>query len=115
MCISLYSHLPLWSFHISTKNASTKFGFHSEVIDLVNPNVSCQNLANFPINVSFAFGGLLEDKVPLVCGGYNDQFKSEFGQSKCFTVGFKEVKATLTQPRFYGAGVVISKHILCLP
>ena len=78
----------------------------------MNPNVSCQNLANFPINVSFAFGGLLEDKVPLVCGGYTDQFKSEFGQSKCFTVESKEVRATLTQPRFYRAGVVISKLML---
>jgi hypothetical protein len=42
----------------------------SEVIDLQDPSNICQNLEDYPIGVSRAVGGFLNQGDPLVCGGY---------------------------------------------
>ena len=42
-------------------------GVHSEVIDLKNPNSTCQSFANYPVAMDRAFGGLIQNDAPLVC------------------------------------------------
>ena len=40
-----------------------------EVIDLESPKTRCQTLPNFPKNANNAFGGLVFQDRPLICGG----------------------------------------------
>ena len=44
---------------------------YSEVIDLLDSDSKCQPLMDFPIQAYSATGGLLQNKKPLICGGYN--------------------------------------------
>ncbi len=41
----------------------------SEVIDIDNPNVSCQSLPDLPVQDVSAVGGLVSGNIPLICGG----------------------------------------------
>ena len=79
-------------------------GYHTEVIDLVNPNNTCTDLADFPIHIYNAVGGLISNKSSLVCGGYS---VLEGPQSKCYIIGQTEAETELIQPRQFSSSVVI--------
>ena len=57
---------------------------HSEVIDIIDPKNKCHPLKNFPIQASFATGGLLQNKAPVICGGYTGNIKDS--NLKCFII-----------------------------
>ena len=57
---------------------------HSEVIDIIDPKNKCHPLKNFPIQASFATGGLLQNEAPVICGGYTGNNKDS--NMKCFIV-----------------------------
>jgi hypothetical protein len=40
-----------------------------EIIDLSSTTTSCANLPNFPISTRATFGGLIDYKTPMLCGG----------------------------------------------
>jgi len=44
----------------------------TEVIDLADESTTCEALQDFPIQVTGASGGLLNDSQPLICGGWNE-------------------------------------------
>ena len=56
---------------------------HSEVIDLIDPKNKCHPLKNFPIQASFATGGLLQNKTPVICGGFTGNKDDNL---KCFII-----------------------------
>ena len=43
----------------------------SEIIDLNNPNVSCQQWPDYPIDVRYAVGGYINESV-ITCGGVSN-------------------------------------------
>ena len=43
----------------------------SEIIDLNNPSVTCQQWPDYPIGVHFGVGGYINDSV-IICGGYSN-------------------------------------------
>ena len=49
----------------------TIFFDDSEILDLKNPNMKCQNLAPFPIGIQGATGALVNHESAVVCGGWN--------------------------------------------
>lgn len=57
-------------------------GKHSEVIDVLNEKVICEDLARAPWGENRATGGLINER-PLICGGCCDK-KGIYG---CFTIG----------------------------
>ena len=59
--------------------------YHSEVIDLINPNNSCKSLPDFPVKINGAYGGLLNKTLPIICGGWN----VKNSKSDCYIVGKK--------------------------
>jgi hypothetical protein len=86
----------------------------SEFIDLANPLNRCQSvLADYPIDqVGGSFGGLLNDNIPLICGGYR---YSGYGKrhDDCFDIGrTAEIQLKLSEPRSYGASVVLDGQTL---
>ena len=81
-------------------------GVHSEVIDLKNPNSTCQSFENYPVAMDRAFGGLIQNDAPLVCGGFTTE-----SESKCYLVGLDEVVAELNRPRDSGASVVLQNEV----
>ena len=46
-------------------------GIHLEVIALLIPNVICDMLPDFPIEIYVAVGGLINNSLLLICGGFN--------------------------------------------
>jgi hypothetical protein len=56
-------------YFVSGKVLVTTDSVKSEVIDLEDSNNICQDLEDYPIEVSDAVGGLLNQVDPLVCGG----------------------------------------------
>ena len=43
----------------------------SEVIDILDPSLQCNDLGMYPFNAFFATGGLVAEK-PVICGGGGD-------------------------------------------
>ena len=92
-------------------------GVHSEVIDLVNPNVTCNDFPDFPIELDDAFGGLFETKFPVqgnmlaaICGGQASDLDT---QSKCYFYypsrqEWTEAEEKLLQPRSTFGSVLIN-------
>ena len=95
---------------IITTGYPRDIGIHSEVIDIVHSNITCKSLTNFPVQISQAFGGVLENNIPIVCGGWSDNYK--YAQSNCYIIGKEGIATTMSQPRFFGASAVISKDTL---
>ena len=77
-------------------------GRNSEVIDLVNPDLSCDNLEIAPDERWASVGGLLNGR-PLICGGFNgtDSFKD------CFYVERNRTyeNTSMTEIRSFAASV----------
>ena len=81
------------SFYNSAKLLVTtgyprNISYHSEVIDLINPNNSCKSLSDFPVHINGAYGGLLNKTLPIICGGWN----VKNSQSHCYIIGQKYVE-----------------------
>ena len=81
----------------------------SEVIDLMDPNMKCQALPQFPIMTSEGAGGLLPTAAnelrPVVCAGI---FSSD-----CYIVGpTNDVVAKLITERSYVSSLVLNEGIL---
>ena len=80
----------------------------SEVVDL-NQDLNCPNDAapNFPQKVQTAFGGLVQDQYPLVCGG-EDEMGSRYPYCMLLNeTGFSMV-ATMTEGTLYNKNWLVS-------
>ena len=92
-------------------------GVHSEVIDLQNPNVTCNDFPDFPIEMDNAFGGLFETMLPVqgnilavICGGQSSSIDT---QSKCYFYypsrqEWTEAEEKLLQPRSTFGSILIN-------
>ena len=79
---------------------------NSEVIDLIDPNLSCSNLESAPDERWASVGGLLNGR-PIICGGFNGthSFKD------CFTVQgnvSNQQNISMTQIRSFATSVVLT-------
>ena len=84
-------------------------GKHSEVIDLLDPDAICDPLPDYPIQVQRAIGGLIHDRLPIVCGGWNGTFGNAGYNMECYDAVSNEYLLELDQPRW----VIIPKYNLC--
>ncbi len=41
-----------------------------EIIDLSSTTTTCKNLPDYPISTRGTFGGVIDYKTPMLCGGY---------------------------------------------
>ena len=77
----------------------------SEVIDLNSEDTVCEEVGDFPLQISYAVAALLGDH-PVVCGGFN--LDTNIVSNKCYkldeTKQYTEF-ATMQKPRFY-AGII---------
>ena len=80
---------------------------NSEVLDLVNNTLSCQNLAPFAKKTYGATGGLV-DGVPLICGGYASGYSDE-----CYSItkAVTSFVTTMSSKRTYAASLVMEKKL----
>ena len=78
---------------------------NSEVIDLNSEDTVCEEVGDFPLQISGAVGALLGDH-PVVCGGFD--LVTNIVSNKCYklenTKQYTEF-ATMQKPRFY-AGII---------
>ena len=74
----------------------------TEVLDLVNPNLKCQNLPPFPRGKYGATGALVNKDYAIVCGGYEN--------NECHTIDKIQIKSLppLTTIRQYAASVAVN-------
>ena len=80
---------------------------NSEVLDLVNNTLSCQNLAPFAKRTYGATGGLV-DGVPLICGGYGSGYSDE-----CYRITKAQTSlvTTMSSQRLYAASVALENKL----
>ena len=78
------------------------------MIDLLNFENTCNDFPDFPIQINFAFGGLLKNNLPLICGGWSGNHSN----SNCYIVGDNEIVAELNLPRDSGASVILLEEVL---
>merc|ERR1712018_752931 len=57
-----------------------EFGKTTKIIDLQNDNFAC-NLPDYPIEMRSGVGGIVEDNIPFICGGWNSTYIKE-----CYTL-----------------------------
>ena len=93
---------------IITTGVPHYLGKKTEIVDLSNPKIKCDYLAEVPQR-SGSVGGLIDGK-PLICGGY----LSGHPLADCFSVdGTKfERKSFLTQQRAFAASVLLNSKTL---
>ena len=85
-------------------------GKNAEVIDLLNPEATCDNYAVLEEGVHHAFGGKVANEF-VVCGGY----LGGGGRSKnCYKVGETTPFVELIQLCYGGSSVVLSNNTLLL-
>ena len=78
-------------------------GRTSEVIDLNNPSISCNNLETAPSERWASVGGLLNGR-PIICGGFYPPFSFQ----DCFFVqGDKKQNISMTTKRSFATAVVL--------
>ena len=87
----------------------------TEVIDLEDSNVMCEDLEDFPMELEAAVGANLAS-TPIICGGYFGGTGSVHSSDKCFKYmeeGWQHF-ATMIERRDYASGIVYNKtfHIL---
>jgi hypothetical protein len=88
-----------------TTGEPTSTSIKSEVIDLVDASNICQDLEDYPIQVSGAVGGLLNQVDPLVCGGYPDT-------NVCYVVNQPGQSSEMLEERRYSASLTLnSTHL----
>ena len=101
---------------IATGDPSSN-GQRTEIIDVEDPNFKCKTIPNYPRQFYAATGGLIKDKIPFICGGYdrtygrvsNNCFKYENGAWR------KEHTAYLRNSRRYaGYGSAVWNNQLVL-
>ena len=95
---------------ITTGYGSNEFedGQHSEVLDLLNPNLVCDPLPNYPSKVLTATGGLLLQQWPIICGGYNDEYLPKV----CYAVGNDDISISLIHERAFSSSIVLHDSTL---
>jgi hypothetical protein len=77
----------------------------SEIIDLEDASNICQNLEDYPIGVSGAVGGLLNQGDPLVCGGNP-------ATNVCHVVNQPGQSSEMLEKRYYSTSLTLnSSHI----
>ena len=82
-------------------------GQYSEVIDLVHKNATCELLPNFPVPMYSAFGGLINNNLPVICGLPQNSI-----EPSCYSLGENFALTKLIEPRYDGASVVLKNEIL---
>ena len=85
-------------------------GKNAEVIDLLNPEATCDTYGVLQEGVYYAFGGKVADEF-VVCGGYAD---GGVRSKNCYKVGETAPFVELIQPRYSGSSVVLSNNTLLL-
>ena len=82
-------------------------GLHSEVIDIGNEDIECNELEMVPYPIQGAAGGLVGGK-PMICGGYSENLCTGVS-NKCFILG-EILTITMDQERCYPSSISISKE-----
>ena len=83
---------------------------HSQVLDLVGENISCQELNNAPYGLHGGTGGFVQNEV-LVCGGYiSDEYFDN-----CWILNkeesFNNMFIPMNYPRYGTASIVINDKV----
>ena len=81
-------------------------GFYSEVIDIDNENMRCNQLPNSAYPVQGAAGGLVGGK-PMICGGFYETPLTG-GSNKCFILG-ETHPIIMESERSYPSSISISR------
>ena len=84
-------------------------GKNAEIIDLLNPEATCDTYGVLYESVDYAFGGRVANEF-VVCGGNTDEGRSK----NCYKVGETSPFVELIQPRSSGSSVVLSNDTLIL-
>ena len=79
----------------------------TEVMDLKDSNVTCEDLKNFTMEIRGAVGANLAS-TPIICGGYFDNYGTHIRSEKCFKYmdGGWQHFATMIERRSYAVGIV---------
>ena len=84
-------------------------GKNAEIIDLLNPEATCDNYAVLEEGVGYAFGGRVANEF-VVCGGYVGGGRSK----NCYKNGETAPFVELIQLCYGGSSVVLSNNTLLL-
>lgn len=89
-----------------------KESIKTEIIDLKNPENSCPQGPSYPIQVKVATGGLVQQNVPLICGGMTDvslKFRQE-----CFSITDNKMTniVNMTTARYGSSSVVQNRDLV---
>ena len=85
---------------IGTGNNNSRQLNNIEIIDLETSSTSCQDLPNFPRSVQNAIGGLIFDKHPIICGGFDNTISRSCSSYKN---GVWNLFPSMTKPRRFAA------------
>jgi hypothetical protein len=75
-----------------------------EIVDISSSLTTCENLPDYPITTRGTVGGLLDNKVPIVCGGLNVKDCYQYQQ------GQWQLSFPMNENRYHSAGMVSSPY-----
>ena len=80
-------------------------GLKSEIIDLENENLVCEDLSNAPYVISYGTGGFVNNN-PVICGGFDGSKQLNI----CFVLGQNDI-LTLEYARSVAASIVFNNKV----
>ena len=83
-----------------------EIGIHSQVIDLEDEDISCEELTKSPYGLHGGTGGFVQNKV-LVCGGY----ESENLFNKCWILNAEQTIITMEYARYGTSSIIINDKV----
>ena len=81
--------------------------YQTQIIDLWDENAICDELPNHPFETGGgATGGLLKNKLPMICGGWDD----EDYVNQCFIIGQPGL-IPMSEQKIYSSSIVINGKV----
>ncbi len=81
----------------------------TEIIDLSDDAKTCHDLKSYHLQARNAFGGLLQEKYPLICGGSKTN-KASDGYDKCYALGRNASFKTSLSRKTLGAAAIATNN-----
>ena len=78
-------------------------GRKSEILDLLNPDVVCEDLNDFRYDVRYATGGIIDNDTIIVCGGEDS---SGYKLDSCSSLDGSVQDLKLIHPRYASSSIV---------
>ena len=92
---------------MATGIPTNKQGRKTEVLNLKNSKITCDDLDDYPLGIYAGFGGQFQgQKWPFICGGWDESYP----RNECYEIGTNQFLGYLNQSREYSSVIPLQNN-----